>query len=65
MIFRDDRDRRRLLGTLGEACEKTGWRIHAYVLMSNHYHRGPRKLSARDVRKARHARAKLETITKK
>ena len=26
------------LRTLGEACEKTGWRVHAYVLMSNHYH---------------------------
>ena len=26
------------LETLGEACEKTGWRIHAYVLMGNHYH---------------------------
>ena len=23
---------------LGEACEKTGWRVHAYVLMANHYH---------------------------
>jgi REP element-mobilizing transposase RayT len=37
-IFRDDEDRRRWLETLGEACEKTGWRVHAYVLMSNHYH---------------------------
>jgi REP element-mobilizing transposase RayT len=24
--------------TLAEACEKTGWQVHAYVLMSNHYH---------------------------
>jgi len=24
--------------TLAEACEKTGWRVHAYVLMGNHYH---------------------------
>lgn len=37
-IFQDDRDRQCFLETLGEACEKTGWRIHAYVLMSNHYH---------------------------
>jgi REP element-mobilizing transposase RayT len=37
-IFQDDRDRRCFLETLGEACEKTGWRIHAYVLMGNHYH---------------------------
>ena len=37
-IFKDDADRRRFLETLGEACARTGWRIHAYVLMSNHYH---------------------------
>jgi REP element-mobilizing transposase RayT len=38
VIYQDDRDRRRFLETLGEACGKTGWRIHAYVLMGNHYH---------------------------
>jgi REP element-mobilizing transposase RayT len=32
------RDRKRFLENLGEGCEKTGWRIHAYVLMGNHYH---------------------------
>jgi len=37
-IFRDDADRNTFLKTLGEACEKTGWRVHAYVLMGNHYH---------------------------
>ena len=37
-IFKDDQDRRRFLETLAEVCEKTGWRIHAYVLMGNHYH---------------------------
>ena len=37
-IFRDHRDRERFLATLGEACEKTGWRVHAFVLMGNHYH---------------------------
>src|ERR1017187_7501223 len=37
-IFQDDQDRQRFLETLGEACEKTGFRIHAYVLMGNHYH---------------------------
>jgi len=26
------------LDTLGEVCERCGWRIHAYVLMNNHYH---------------------------
>lgn len=37
-IFGDDLDRERFLRTLGETCERTGWRVHAYVLMSNHYH---------------------------
>ncbi|HSA02676.1 MAG TPA: hypothetical protein P5055_18240, partial [Candidatus Paceibacterota bacterium] len=31
-IFRDDTDRRGFLATLGEACEKTGWQVHAYCL---------------------------------
>jgi REP element-mobilizing transposase RayT len=37
-IFKDDSDRERFLVTLGEACVKTGWRIHAYCLMPNHFH---------------------------
>ena len=37
-IFRDDEDRRRFWGTLGEACVKTDWRVHAYCLMANHFH---------------------------
>ena len=37
-IFADDQDRRGFLAALGEAHAKTGWRIHAYVLMGNHYH---------------------------
>lgn len=37
-IFHDDDDRRFFLHTLGQACEMTGWRVHAWVLMSNHYH---------------------------
>ena len=36
--FKDDADRRRFLETLGKACGRTGWRVHAFVLMSNHYH---------------------------
>ena len=31
-------DRRFFLKTLGEACQMTGWRVHAWVLMGNHYH---------------------------
>jgi REP element-mobilizing transposase RayT len=37
-IFADDLDRKAWLETLAEACGKTGWRIHAYVMMGNHYH---------------------------
>ena len=37
-IFLSDKDRMVFLDTLGEVCSQTGWRIHAYVLMSNHYH---------------------------
>ena len=37
-IFRDEADRRFFLQTLGEACLMTGWRIHAWVLLPNHYH---------------------------
>ena len=37
-IFRDDKDREIFLATLGEICQRNGWRVHAYVLMSNHYH---------------------------
>jgi putative transposase len=37
-IFLDGVDRQDFLKTLAEACQKTGWQIHAYCLMSNHYH---------------------------
>jgi REP element-mobilizing transposase RayT len=38
LIFRDDADRETFLKCLGQAAQKTGWMIHAYVLMGNHYH---------------------------
>src|SRR5437867_7944536 len=37
-IFADDGDRRVWLATLRDAWRRTGWRIHAWVLMGNHYH---------------------------
>ncbi len=37
-ICRDDTDRERFFETLTEVCARTGWVIHAYVLMNNHYH---------------------------
>jgi REP element-mobilizing transposase RayT len=37
-IFQDEADRQRFLDTLGEACQKTEWQVHAYCLMRNHFH---------------------------
>ena len=37
-IFLGEDDRNLFLATLGQACEKTGWQVHAYCLMSNHFH---------------------------
>jgi REP element-mobilizing transposase RayT len=37
-IFLDDHDRRFFLQCLADVCEKTGWKVHAWVLMKNHYH---------------------------
>ena len=36
--FLDDVDRQDFLKTLGEACEKTAWEVHASCMMSNHFH---------------------------
>ena len=37
-IFQDDRDHEIFLETLGQATQKTGWQVHAYCLMPNHFH---------------------------
>ena len=37
-IFYSDADREMFLKVLGLCCEREGWKIHSYVLMSNHYH---------------------------
>ena len=37
-IYLDDQDRLCFLQTLGQTCEKTGWEVHAYCLMRNHFH---------------------------
>lgn len=37
-IYRDDKDRRDFLAILGQVCERHNWVVHAYCLMSNHYH---------------------------
>lgn len=37
-VFLGDDGCRLFLATLAEACAQTGWIIHAYALMGNHYH---------------------------
>ncbi len=37
-IFVGERDRLEFLRLLGEVCVKTGWQVHAYCLMTNHFH---------------------------
>ncbi len=37
-IYLDDVDRQDFLKTVAEACQKTDWQVHAFCLMSNHYH---------------------------
>lgn len=37
-IFRSDMAKAAFLKCLGEACEKSGWVVHAWCVMSNHYH---------------------------
>ncbi len=38
LSFKDDLDRKTFLETLAAVCAKTGWQVHAYVLMPNHFH---------------------------
>ena len=37
-IFHDDVDRHDFMKTVGEACLKADFQIHAYCLMPNHFH---------------------------
>jgi len=37
-VFGDEKTKAAFLGCLGEACERTGWLVHAWCIMSNHYH---------------------------
>jgi len=37
-VFAEEGARKAFMGCLFEACEKAGWVLHGYVLMSNHYH---------------------------
>lgn len=37
-IFRDDGDLEMFLATLATCCRKTDWEVHAWCLMTNHFH---------------------------
>lgn len=37
-IFRLEKTKAAFLQCVDEACERTAWRVHAWCLMSNHYH---------------------------
>ena len=37
-IFKDEQDYEAFLHTLGQACRKALWQVHAYCLMANHFH---------------------------
>lgn len=38
VIFECDDDRKGFLSRLGKVCRSHGWRVHAWVLMNNHFH---------------------------
>ena len=37
-IFENDEDRKVFIARLGEVCGRCGWKVHAWVLMGNHFH---------------------------
>ena len=37
-VFEAEKTRAAFETCLGEACEKSGWLLHGYVVMGNHYH---------------------------
>jgi putative transposase len=37
-VFRDRLDYELFLSATGEVCRRSGWRMHSYVLMPNHFH---------------------------
>lgn len=37
-IFRSEKTKASFLNCLDEACHRTGWLVHAWCIMSNHYH---------------------------
>ena len=38
LVFEDDKDRYGWMDLMEKACARFGWRVHAWVLMGNHFH---------------------------
>ena len=38
MVFKTENDFSLFLEWLGKVCQSRGWRIHAWVLVGNHFH---------------------------
>ncbi|MCX6876775.1 MAG: transposase [Verrucomicrobia bacterium] len=38
VVFETDDDSKAFVFRLGQVCDSHGWRVHAWVLMGNHYH---------------------------
>jgi putative transposase len=38
VVFEKDDDRKAFVFRIAQVCESHGWRIHAWVLMGNHFH---------------------------
>ncbi len=38
VVFENDEDRKGFLLRFGKVCECHGWRVHAWMLMDNHFH---------------------------
>jgi hypothetical protein len=51
LIFMDDADRQRFVETLGEACAKTGWRVHALCPHAESFSCGGRDAAAQSGRR--------------
>ena len=58
-IFRDDKDRKRFLETVGEACQKTGWEIHAFAGHDTRVTQAISRMRNRPGRKLRALRSQL------
>jgi len=37
-VFRAEETKQAFLTCVGETCERTGWLVHGWTIMSNHYH---------------------------